>query len=93
MKGTRRAYFPEAGGYVETTVYDRYALEPGSRIVGPAVVEEKESTAVVALGWSGRIDEFLNLILERDAVTARTEGAHAVVRDLLAGATSSAEVP
>src|SRR3970282_448521 len=28
-KGSRRAYFPETGGYVETAVYDRYALQPG----------------------------------------------------------------
>src|SRR5437870_2335434 len=29
VKGTRRAYFAERGGFVETPVYDRYALTPG----------------------------------------------------------------
>jgi N-methylhydantoinase A len=29
VKRTRPAYFPEARGYVETPVYDRYALAPG----------------------------------------------------------------
>ena len=28
-KATRKAYFPEARGYVDTPVYDRYALVPG----------------------------------------------------------------
>ena len=26
IKGTRPAYFPQAGGFVDATVYDRYAL-------------------------------------------------------------------
>src|SRR5438874_1659109 len=29
LKATRMAYFAEAGGFVETPVYDRYALGPG----------------------------------------------------------------
>jgi N-methylhydantoinase A len=28
-------------------VYERYSLAPGSRIAGPAVLEERESTLVV----------------------------------------------
>ena len=34
-KGTRRAYFPEAPGYVDTPVYDRYALRAGRGPRGP----------------------------------------------------------
>jgi N-methylhydantoinase A len=44
---TRRAWFPEAGGYVDTAVYDRYALSVGAAIEGPAIVEERESTFVI----------------------------------------------
>ena len=40
-KGRRQAYFPEAGGYVDTPVYDRYALNPGAAFAGPAIVEER----------------------------------------------------
>jgi N-methylhydantoinase A len=47
LKGWRDVYFPDAGGTVETAVYDRYALPPGTRIAGPAVFEENESTFVV----------------------------------------------
>jgi N-methylhydantoinase A len=46
-KGSRRAYFPSAGGFVDTDVFDRYRLEPGVRVDGPAIVEERESTVVV----------------------------------------------
>ncbi|MGW4519715.1 hydantoinase/oxoprolinase family protein [Amycolatopsis sp. NPDC004378] len=49
-KGTRKAYFPSTGGFVDTAVFDRYRLEAGARIDGPAIVEERESTVVVPPG-------------------------------------------
>ncbi|MER6794681.1 hydantoinase/oxoprolinase family protein, partial [Amycolatopsis mediterranei] len=52
-KGTRRAYFPAAGGFVDTAVFDRYLLAPGTRVDGPAIVEERESTVVVPPGAHG----------------------------------------
>ena len=60
-KGARQAYFPEAGGFVETPVYDRYALVAGERIEGPAIVEEFEATTIVAPGDSFTADEHGNL--------------------------------
>ena len=76
-KGTRPAYFPEHGGPVETTVYDRYALRPGDRFPGPAIVEERESTAVLGPGGWFEIDAWGNLVMTRPAATApgRTEPA------------------
>ena len=53
VKGVRPAYFPEADGWVDTTVYDRERLAPGFEFAGPAVVEEEGSTLVV--GPSGRV--------------------------------------
>ncbi|MBE1501250.1 N-methylhydantoinase A [Amycolatopsis lexingtonensis] len=49
-KGTRPAYFPAAGRFVDTAIFDRYRLRPGTRIDGPAIVEERESTVVVPPG-------------------------------------------
>jgi N-methylhydantoinase A len=49
-KGARQAYFPSAGGFVDTAVFDRYLLTPGERVDGPAIVEERESTVVVPPG-------------------------------------------
>jgi N-methylhydantoinase A len=63
-KGSRRAYFPESGGFFETAVYDRYAFKPGVEFTGPAIVEERESTLIVGQRGRGRVDENLNVILE-----------------------------
>ncbi len=63
QKGTRPAYFPEAGGFADAPVYDRYALKPGLRIDGPAIVEERESTTIVPPGDWVRVDDDLNLRL------------------------------
>ncbi len=64
IKGTRPAYFPECGRYVQTPVYDRYALEPGTTFNGPAIIEERESTVVVGARGRARVDEHLNMIVE-----------------------------
>ena len=64
VKGTRRAYFAERGGFVETPVYDRYAFTPGMTLKGPAIVEERESTAVIGPGGRARVDAGLALIVE-----------------------------
>jgi N-methylhydantoinase A len=61
-KGTRRAYFPEAGGYVDCPVYDRYALQAGEQVTGPALIEERESTCVVGVGDSVVLDLKGNLV-------------------------------
>jgi N-methylhydantoinase A len=63
-KGSRRAYFPECGGFVDTAVYDRYALKPGMEFNRPAIVEERESTLIVGGRGPARIDERLNVIVE-----------------------------
>ena len=63
-KGSRLAFFPETNGYVETSIYDRYTLEPGMRFNGPAIVEERESTLIVGAGGQARVDERLNVVVE-----------------------------
>jgi N-methylhydantoinase A len=63
-KGSRRAYFPECGGFVDTAVYDRYALKAKMEFAGPAIVEERESTLIVGARGRARVDESLNVILE-----------------------------
>jgi 5-oxoprolinase (ATP-hydrolysing) len=60
-KGVRQAWF--GAGFVEAAVYDRYALEPGDRIDGPAIVEEREATTIVPPGDRLTVDEHLNLRL------------------------------
>ena len=62
-RGERPVFFEAAGGYVATPVYDRYRLAPDAAFEGPAVVEERESTAVVPPGAKARVDEELNLVV------------------------------
>jgi N-methylhydantoinase A len=63
-KGRRDAYFPEAGGYVETPVYDRYELGDGFRAEGPVIIEEKESTVVANPGDILEVDGLGNIRIE-----------------------------
>jgi N-methylhydantoinase A len=71
QKGVRAAYFPERDGYVPCPVYDRYALSPGDVVEGPALVEENESTCVLGVGDTARLDEHFSLVAE----IALAEGA------------------
>jgi N-methylhydantoinase A len=63
---TRQIWSPERGELVEATVVDRYTLRPGETVEGPAVIEERESTAVIGVGGRGRLDESGNLLVEVD---------------------------
>ncbi|CAN5595182.1 hypothetical protein BH23CHL2_BH23CHL2_11830 [soil metagenome] len=62
-KGSRQVYF-DREGWVETPVYDRDRLEAGMTFVGPAIVEERESTCVIHPGDRVKIDEYLSLVVE-----------------------------
>lgn len=64
LKGSRPAYFPEAGGFVETPVFHRNRLPVGSLVEGPAIVEEAESTLVLGLGAVARVDPMLSLVVD-----------------------------
>jgi N-methylhydantoinase A len=64
IKGRRRAYFPEAGGWIDAPIYDRYQLAAGMQVAGPAVVEERESTSVLPPGAVAGVDEYGSLIVE-----------------------------
>lgn len=61
LKGHRKVYHPEWREYRENPVYDRYRLAPGATFVGPAIVEERESTVVIGPGGRCTIDELRNL--------------------------------
>jgi N-methylhydantoinase A len=63
LKGTRPVFFAELGNYVDTPVYDHYALVPGVTVEGPAIIEQRESTVVMGPNASASLDERHNLIM------------------------------
>jgi N-methylhydantoinase A len=66
LKGRRRLWSEDRGRFVEAAVLDRYRLRPGDVVQGPAVVEERESTAVIGPGGRARLDPLGNLVVELD---------------------------
>ena len=66
-KRERLAYFPEAGGFVPTPVYDRYRLMAGSGVIGPAIIEERESSLVIGPGSRAQVLEGNDMLVETPA--------------------------
>ena len=62
--GSRSVHF--GGEALETPIYRRADLGANAAVGGHAIVEEFGSTTVVFPGWSLRVDDFGNLMLERE---------------------------
>jgi N-methylhydantoinase A len=62
-RAQRRLYVPSAGGYEQAPVYSRKDLGPGSRIAGPAIIEERESTTVIDRGDTLTVDAYGCLVV------------------------------
>ena len=52
---------------VDTPVYRRDLLVPGTRFDGPAIVEERETTSVIRPGWSVEVVHDGSLIATRES--------------------------
>lgn len=65
-KGTRRIIVPGSEGPVDAAIYDREGLAPGAKLKGPAVLEQADTTTVVAPGWSIDVLEGGSILLVRD---------------------------
>jgi N-methylhydantoinase A len=50
---------------LDTPVYRRVDLGKGQRLVGPAIVEERETTAVIRPGWVVVVADDGSLVAER----------------------------
>src|SRR5499433_368725 len=62
--GSRQVYF-RGRGFIDTPIYQRDALPPGTSVDGPAIIEQSDSTPLVAPGFRARVDDASNLLLER----------------------------
>jgi N-methylhydantoinase A len=63
LVGNRPVYFEEAGGFVDCPRYRREQLALDTTIVGPAILEQTDSTLVISPGWWGRVEASGNFIL------------------------------
>ena len=63
-KGTRKVHFGGKAA-VDATLYERAQLGVGAMVIGPAIVEQFDATTVIPAGWTGLVDGYRNLILER----------------------------
>jgi N-methylhydantoinase A/oxoprolinase/acetone carboxylase beta subunit len=61
----RPMFFEPRRGFVDCPAYERAAIVKGQRITGPAVVEDRDSTAVVPPRWTATTDHVGNLVLTR----------------------------
>ncbi len=64
---SRKAYFSDRKDFVDTPVYSFQELEPGNRIIGPALVEAPHTTFVIDPEWQFTLDVYRNGILEKIA--------------------------
>ena len=62
--GTRLVLFDETDEPVETPVYMRELLAAGTRIEGPAVIDQLDSTTLVPPGLEAEVDEWLNIRID-----------------------------
>jgi N-methylhydantoinase A len=59
---TRPVYFDESG-WVDTAIYDRGVLAPGTALAGPAIIEAMDSTIVLPPASRAEIDDITNVII------------------------------
>jgi len=62
-RGTRSCLYDGIPGRVDTPVYDWDRLEPGHRLSGPALVDDRTTTVLVAPEFSCEVDAYRNLLL------------------------------
>ncbi len=63
LKARRPVYFPEWEEHRPVPVFDRYLLNAGTDLQGPAIIEERESTTVVGPGARIEVDMARNLVI------------------------------
>ena len=61
--GKRRVFHD--GRYVEAPVYLRRELSRGQTILGPAIIEQEDTTVWVLPGWQAAIDKVSNVVISR----------------------------
>ncbi|MFX0090017.1 MAG: hydantoinase/oxoprolinase family protein [Candidatus Hodarchaeota archaeon] len=64
-KFKREVYFEKEDEKVKCEVYDRYKLDPGNEIYGPAVIEQGDTTTLIQPNQMAKVDSYDQLIILR----------------------------
>jgi N-methylhydantoinase A len=64
-KDSRPVHFDASGDALDTPCYLRSELPSGTRLQGPAIIDQLDSTTVVPPGWEAEVDEWLNIRMRR----------------------------
>ncbi|MDD5312895.1 MAG: hydantoinase/oxoprolinase family protein [Dehalococcoidia bacterium] len=75
-KATRKAYFKDLGGMVDTPIYKGVDLKPGNVITAPAIIEEPTTTILVMPDSKASITRYGNYLIE----IGKTAGKSRVVK-------------
>jgi len=62
-RGTRACLFDGGAKRVATPVYDWDRMEPGHKLAGPALVDDRTTTVLVPRGFACEVDPYRNLVL------------------------------
>ena len=63
LKESRPVYFDEFSKFRDTRIYDRQRLPVGERILGPAIIEQLDTTTVLYPGQVAELDAVGNLVV------------------------------
>jgi len=64
MKKLRKVYFPEFNGYTDCPTYERSLLKANNVIIGPAIIEQMDSTTVIPPDQKATVDIYGNVIID-----------------------------
>ena len=62
--GERKVFFGKEHGVLATAIYTRALLEPGHSIIGPAIVEQLDTTTVIHPEQEAAVDGYGNIMIK-----------------------------
>jgi len=65
LKGFRDVYLTRSGGQTRCAIYDKYRLKPGNKLMGPAIIEQIDSTTFIKPEHEARIDPYSQIVLQK----------------------------
>jgi N-methylhydantoinase A len=63
-RGARSCLFEGSPARVDTPAYDWDQMEPGHKVSGPALIDDRTTTVLVPPGFSCEVDAYRNLLLQ-----------------------------